>query len=151
MLRRHFRIATLDELHPQIPPEANCRPVAVITFDTHLEVLMQRAVGIVAMGGYNTFCEILSLDKRALLVPRTMPRREQLIRASRAQALGLVRMLDIERGEDTDLLVAALRELPQQPLPSEVSIPGLLDGLENVNRLAERQIQAPVRAARSFA
>jgi predicted glycosyltransferase len=23
------------------------------------------------MGGYNTFCEILSFDKRALIVPRT--------------------------------------------------------------------------------
>ena len=45
------------------------------------------------MGGYNTFCEILSLDKRALIVPRTEPRLEQFIRASRAAELGLVRML----------------------------------------------------------
>jgi predicted glycosyltransferase len=125
--------------------------VAVITFDAHLEVLMQRAVGVVAMGGYNTFCEILSLDKRALLIPRSTPRREQLIRASRAQALGLVRMLDGERYAETDLLISALHDLPGQPLPSEISIPGLLDGLENVNRLAARRIQAPVRAARSFA
>ena len=43
------------------------------------------------MGGYNTFCEILSFDKRALIVPRTAPRMEQIIRASpRAEELGLV-------------------------------------------------------------
>ena len=35
---------------------------------------MKRAAGIVAMGGYNTFCEILSFDKRALIIPRTVPR-----------------------------------------------------------------------------
>ena len=55
---------------------------------------MAAASGIVAMGGYNTFCEILSFDKPALIVPRTEPRLEQYIRASRAQALGLTRMLD---------------------------------------------------------
>ena len=112
---------------------------------------MERAVGVVAMGGYNTFCEILSLDKRALLVPRSTPRREQLIRATRAQALGLVRMLNTECSRETDLMVAALEDLPEQRLPSQVSIPGLLDGLKNVNYLAERRIQAPVRAARNFA
>ena len=47
-----------------------------------------------AMAGYNTFCEILSLDKRAILVPRTKPREEQLLRALRAAEFGLVRTLD---------------------------------------------------------
>ena len=51
---------------------------------------MVDAVGVVAMGGYNTFCEILSFDKRALLIPRTKPRLEQFIRTSRAEELGLV-------------------------------------------------------------
>ena len=54
---------------------------------------MARAAGVVAMGGYNTFCEILSFDKRALIVPRTAPRLEQFIRAKRAAELGLVAML----------------------------------------------------------
>ena len=39
------------------------------------------------MGGYNTYCEILSFDKPALIVPRMRPRLEQLIRArARAQS-----------------------------------------------------------------
>jgi len=50
-------------------------------FTNRIEVLMKNAEGIVAMGGYNTFCEILSFDRRALLVPRETPRLEQKIRS----------------------------------------------------------------------
>ena len=67
--------------------------VEALTFESQLESLMSKAVGVVAMGGYNTFCEILSFDKKALIVPRMVPRLEQFIRASRAQELGLVSML----------------------------------------------------------
>ena len=70
--------------------------VEAITFDAHVESLMARAAGVVCMGGYNTFCEVLSFDKKAVIVPRTEPRMEQYIRASRAQDLGLARMLKNE-------------------------------------------------------
>ena len=111
--------------------------VAAIVFDTHLENLMARAAGVVAMGGYNTFCEILSFDKRALIVPRQVPRREQLIRATRATDLGLISMLIDDGRRDPHTMATALRRLPQQRPPSEVVIPGLLDGFVNVNRLVE--------------
>lgn len=110
--------------------------VEAITFDAQLETLMARAIGVVAMGGYNTYCEILSFDKRALVVPRTTPRMEQAIRAARSAELGLVRMLPENGERDPRKMATALRDLPQQPLPSEVVIPGLLDGEENLNRLA---------------
>ncbi|HEY1300890.1 MAG TPA: glycosyltransferase [Stellaceae bacterium] len=110
--------------------------VRAITFDARLEALMARAAGVVAMGGYNTFCEILSFDKRALIVPRTVPRLEQQIRTERAAALGLVAMLSEDEGRDPEVMAAALRRLTGQPLPSNVVVPGLLDGMENVNRLA---------------
>ncbi len=85
---------------------ANLKRVEAITFDTHMESLVANAVGVVAMGGYNTFCEILSLDKRAILLPRTAPRREQFIRASRAQELGLVQMLEYQDDLDTTVMAA---------------------------------------------
>jgi predicted glycosyltransferase len=113
--------------------------VEAITFDAQIENLMDRAIGLVGMGGYNTFCEILSFDKRALIVPRTHPRMEQYIRASRAADLGLIRMLTEEgNNRDPRIMATALRDLPQQRLPSEVVVPGLLDGLENVNRLTNQ-------------
>ncbi len=112
--------------------------VEAITFDAKIEHLIDPAVGMVAMGGYNTFCEILSFEKRALIVPRTKPRMEQHIRAERADELGLVRMLTEDRGRDPQVMATALRNLPQQRLPSEVVVPGLMDGLDNVNRLANQ-------------
>jgi predicted glycosyltransferase len=102
-----------------------------ISFDTKLELLMQKAAGIVAMGGYNTFCEILSFDKPSLIVPRMRPRREQLIRAQQAERLGLARMLaERESGRDPAAMAASLKALPAQKRPSEIVVPGLLDGLD---------------------
>ena len=109
--------------------------VDAITFDAHMESRMAEAAGVVAMGGYNTFCEILSFDKPAVIVPRTRPRMEQHIRASRAEALGLVRMLTAERMRDPARMAAALRGLATQNRPSEVVVPGLLEGLDNIRRL----------------
>src|SRR5262249_42876746 len=50
--------------------------------------LMAAADVIVSMGGYNTVCEILSLQKSALVVPRARPTEEQWIRADRMSRLG---------------------------------------------------------------
>ena len=111
--------------------------VDVITFDSRIESLMARATGIVAMGGYNTFCEILSFDKRALIVPRTEPRMEQYIRAARAEELGITAMLVDDGERDPHVMSDALRRLPSQPKPSETMESGMLDGLEEVNRLAQ--------------
>ena len=86
-----------------------------ITFDSHVEFLMAGAAGVVAMGGYNTFCEILSFDKRAVIVPRVQPRQEQFVRAREAQRLGLVRMLLPEPARDARDMAAAIRNLPSQP------------------------------------
>ena len=98
------------------------------------------------MGGYNTFCEILSMDKPAIIAPRTQPRREQVIRAAAAEDLGLVRMLSAERdGTGARVMVAAIRALTSQPRPSDVPIPGLLSGLPTI---AERvTATVPVLAA----
>jgi predicted glycosyltransferase len=114
------------------------KDVEAITFDAQMESLMARAVGVVAMGGYNTFCEILSFDKRAVIIPRTAPRMEQYIRAARAQELGLVSMLVEDGQRDPRVMATALRQLPQQKRPSQVVVPGLLDGQANVDRLADQ-------------
>jgi predicted glycosyltransferase len=112
--------------------------VQVITFDSRIESLMSRAAGMVSMGGYNTFCEILSFDKRALIVPRTEPRLEQFIRAKRAEELGMVSMLVDDGDRDPQQMAAALRRLPSQPKPSEQLSPEMLGGLDEVNKLARR-------------
>jgi predicted glycosyltransferase len=119
--------------------------IRTLTFTNNLGVLMERAAGVVSMGGYNTFCEILSFDKRAIVVPRTHPRLEQFIRARAARNLGLIEMLDAEQGRDPLRMATALRQLPQQGLPSDIIVPGLLDGLGNVRRLVAKQLSRPHR------
>jgi predicted glycosyltransferase len=113
--------------------EALAGRVSALGFHARLERLLEGATGVVAMGGYNTFCEILSMDKPAIIAPRTQPRREQIIRAAAAEDLGLVRMLSPERdGNSARVMVEAIRALTSQPRPSEVRIPGLLSGLPTI-------------------
>ena len=141
-INRERRRAYLDRISRQPKLDA-------LTFDTKIELLMEKAAAVVAMGGYNTFCEILSLDKRALIVPRTRPRLEQHIRAVEAERLGLVRMLsDVDASRSPARMADALRGLPSQPRPSEVVIPGLLDGLD---RIRERFAAALAGRRRPFA
>jgi predicted glycosyltransferase len=114
--------------------------VDAIAFDAKIEHLMSRASAIVSMGGYNTFCEILSLDKRALIVPRKTPRMEQAIRAERAARLGLIRQLDGDNlnedgRRDPAEMAAAIRDLLDQPLPSKAFPPHLLAGLPRIEQL----------------
>jgi predicted glycosyltransferase len=130
---------------------ARLERVKAITFDAHLESLMARAAGVVAMGGYNTFCEILSFDKRAVIVPRTTPRLEQFIRATRAAELGLVKVLADDGVRAPKQMAEALSQLAAQPLPSRVVMPGLLDGLDCVNRLAGRWLWGKDRPAAPMA
>ncbi len=112
--------------------------VSAASFDSRIEALMQDAQGVVAMGGYNTFCEILSFDCRAVIAPRRTPRMEQYIRASATERLGLVRMLDRQRdGGGPEVMAQAIRALIDQPLPSSRARPGLLDGLDKIIALAK--------------
>lgn len=91
--------------------------------------VIDAADAVVAMAGYNTTCEILSFGKPALLVPRTHPRREQLIRAAALQRRGLVDMLPPEAATPERLMagVAALLSGPRR-----APRPLALDGLERV-------------------
>ena len=121
--------------------------VQTIVFNSNMELLMERAAGVVAMGGYNTFCEILSLDKPALLIPRSMPRMEQTLRAHRASSLGLVSMLDGDGDRSADAMAQALRGLERQSLPSVAGADQILSGLDVICERTHRLLldKAPVR------
>ena len=117
--------------------------VTAMSFHPRFERLLAGARGVVAMGGYNTFCEILSMDKPAIIVPRTKPRREQEIRAASAERLGLVRMLLPERdGDSAAVMAEAIKALAYQRRPSERRIAGLMDGLQTIADEAALRDQA---------
>ena len=126
--------------------------VSAVSFVSRMENLMAGATGVVAMGGYNTFCEILSCDVPAVIVPRTVPRLEQYIRASRAEELGLMSMLDIRHNSNSvDAMIEAIRKLPEQDAPSVSGSPDLLNGLDYVaqrtNALLPQATVKPVVAS----
>jgi predicted glycosyltransferase len=108
---------------------------------------------VIAMGGYNTFCEILSFDKPALIVPRSQPRLEQTIRAMNAQRLGLASVLeypdqDRQKTPDPAVMALAIKDLLNRPPPSHACIPSLLDGLPNINLVLGDDLSSPRRRYR---
>lgn len=109
--------------------------IEVIEFDNRMEELIAGAKAVVAMGGYNTYCEILSFDKPALIVPRVAPREEQLIRASRAAELGLIDMLRPEEAAEPMRFAAALKALPERQPPSRSAAGLTLEGLANISQI----------------
>ena len=80
-------------------------PLRVLEFVTNPLPYLRQADCVISMAGYNTMCEVLAMKKKALIVPRTRPRLEQLIRARRFAELGVVDMLHPD-----DLTPAALAE-----------------------------------------
>lgn len=116
--------------------------VKVLTFDNRLEHTMAQAAGIVAMGGYNTFCEIMTLNKKALVVPRTHPRMEQYIRADKAQALGLLSLLPATQLEDIEAVTRAIQNLATQDTPIEHMPEGFMRGLDTIADRVEMLIHS---------
>jgi predicted glycosyltransferase len=111
--------------------------VTTLEFHEHLENLVEKAAAVVCLGGYNTFCEVLSLKKRSLIVPRVTPRAEQLLRAEAAMGLGLAQALDPSR-LTPETLAEAIIHLPEQSPPATHRVPGLLDGLRFINQAVAR-------------
>lgn len=106
------------------------KKVEILFFSPDIECLLHKAKGIISMGGYNSFCEILSFDKPSLIYPRIVPRREQFIRAERAQKEGLVGVLNEEDLKDMHQLKIKLSNLPMALKPSEKkNLDVLLGGL----------------------
>jgi predicted glycosyltransferase len=115
----------------------------VLEFMTDPCPLLARADRIIAMGGYNTTCEVLAYGRPAMIVPRVRPRTEQLIRASRLAGLGLVDILH-PRDLSPDALGAWLAQDRGAPPPAE----GVID-FGGVKKLPA--LLAEVRGARPLA
>lgn len=138
---------------PQMPdPEyqavlaaAADRPdLRVLRFVPDADALIARADRVVAMGGYNTTIEILAHERPALIVPRTTPRTEQLIRAERLAALGLIEVArPNEAGPERIGRWLASGTTPTAPARRRLDF----GGLNRVSLLA-RALTRPVRRTR---
>lgn len=80
-------------------------------FTDDLMSYMQAADTIVSMAGYNTVCEILSARKPAVIIPRSKPSQEQLIRAEKMAKLGLFKVVHPDNIDSQILLDTILSQL----------------------------------------
>ena len=111
-------------LGPDFPHDVESRvrraaPLRIVVerFVPDLERHIARADLVISMAGYNTVCEILGSGCRALLAPRSHPRREQLIRAERLAARGRATLLgpaDLEPRRLAERIESSLAE-PRYP------------------------------------
>lgn len=95
---------------------------------------MDAADLVVSMGGYNTVCELLTLGKRAIVVPRVKPVKEQWIRAQRLSRLGLLRTIHPESLSPALFAEALVEELDRGPAPVPASKGIDLGGLDRIEQ-----------------
>jgi predicted glycosyltransferase len=92
---------------------------------------------VVAMGGYNTVYEVLSLKKKLLVIPRVFPRREQLIRAKALADRGLIEMIHPDH-ITPELLCQKVTRILSKPLPKSHAPELKFDGVRNaVHHISE--------------
>lgn len=101
-------------------------------FSDDMMSLMDASDVVVCMGGYNTVCELLTLRKRAVVVPRVRPVQEQCIRAERMAAMGLLRSVHPDGLTPRRLLESVSREIDSLHGDGANPITLRLDGLDGV-------------------
>ncbi|PSB05905.1 glycosyltransferase [Pleurocapsa sp. CCALA 161] len=82
------------EQQQQIYQQARQLPgVTTLEFTNDLMSYVNTADMVISMCGYNTITEVLQKGKKAIVVPRTKPGQEQLIRAQAMAKAGLIKMI----------------------------------------------------------
>lgn len=109
--------------------QAASSPVRVEAGFQDVTAWIERASVVVTMAGYNSLCEVMRLQRKALVVPRAGPSAEQRIRGRLFSERRLVRLLD-PVDLDPERLAAELgRLLGDEAIPNLANIPPL-DGAQ---------------------
>ena len=137
---------------PEMPPEqrqqvaqlsAQMPRVQACEFTDDMVRLMDKADVVVAMGGYNTVCELLSLRKRAIVVPRVRPVEEQWIRASRMAHLNWLRVIHPDHLTPSRLMSAIQTELQGPDILPDVAPD--IEALPRITHYIRRLIDNPTK------
>jgi predicted glycosyltransferase len=120
----------------------------IVRFVPDLTPLIEQASHIITMGGYNTVCELLGSEKRVLIVPRVVPRREQAIRADRLRAMGVLDSIEPAK-LDADYLTDWLESGATRENARGANID--LDGLGKLPGLLQSVASQPIVVRQAFA
>jgi predicted glycosyltransferase len=117
----------------------SCPNIIVQNFTDDMMACMNAADLVISMGGYNTVCELLTLHKRAIVIPRVMPVQEQWIRAERMSSLGLLRAIHPEKLTPSILMATVQDELTKVNVHAQnlyqINLNGLSGVCDAINRL----------------
>lgn len=141
-LMSEVEVRTLRELAAALPTPS----VRVEVFLPDPLPLLASADLVVSMAGYNTVCEVLALERRSLLVPRTTPREEQLVRARLLRERGLADLLNPDDLAPESMAAAVERALARlRPSRLAQSLAGFRWGGQHA---AARALEAAWRTSR---
>ncbi|MDZ8023097.1 MAG: glycosyltransferase [Nostoc sp. DedQUE11] len=140
LLATSYKLRSLIICGPEMPPEQQAAlkqkaaaypQVQMEEFTDDMMSYIAAADAVVAMGGYNTTCEILSVGKPAVIVPRIKPSQEQCIRAEHLAKLGVLAAIH-PNDLTPDIL---LRSLLQKLHIHQISIPEInLNALPKISQ-----------------
>jgi predicted glycosyltransferase len=99
---------------------------------------------VVSQAGYNTVCELLSFSRRAILVPRSKPVREQLIRARLMAQRGFFECIEPQDLTPEILISKVLEALNSSSVTSSTME---LDGLPVIRERVRGLLNCRRRAA----
>jgi predicted glycosyltransferase len=119
-----------------------CSNVIFESFSDDMMACLAAADLVVSMGGYNTICELLTLGKQAIVIPRINPVQEQWIRAERMAQLGLLRAIHPDQ-LTTEILMQTIAEELAKPISShkcqyQINLKGLSGVCEAISLLLEQ-------------
>jgi predicted glycosyltransferase len=127
------------DVRERLHATARQRPeLRVVDFTPNPDALLARADRVISMGGYNNVCELLASRKKALVVPRVTPRREQWIRAERLAHLGV---LDVCHPDELCPEVISRWLVEHKPRPSALVDRIDLGGLQRIPTLVRHAVE----------
>lgn len=128
----------------QVHTAASDNPgMTVLDFVPELHRMIADAAAVVSMAGYNSVCEVLATDRPALLVPRTRPRAEQLVRARRLADLGAADLLPLDALRSDRLASWTHAAVTADESQSRHRAAIDVDGLRRLPGIAQRLLERP--------
>jgi predicted glycosyltransferase len=106
-----------------------------LEFSDEIETILLSADVVVSMGGYNAICEILSFRKKAVIIPRVHPVKEQYVRAQVLANMGLIEMIHPADLSKATLFEAIARAAQKRNALFKVEEKIDLNGLERITTL----------------
>jgi predicted glycosyltransferase len=118
--------------------------VAFLEFEAEIANHYAQSDVVVSQAGYNTVCELLSFSRRAILVPRSEPVREQLIRARLMAERGFFECIE-PQDLTPETVISKVREAVSSSSIASASLD--LDGLPVIRERVSALLGCRRRAA----